>query len=233
MDAVFYPNIYKHEEIFKQEGWHYELESKDAPITYNGVVYNEMKGAFSSPDDVLEREIMNSLFPDTTYGCESGGDPVNIPDLSYEEFLDLRLKDRTIGYIKNLALRHDYRIPYITDSGSTGMLKLTLVQDDDNKGRISVNMLSSVLGKVSVEAKADRESLGMYIVSDTAVSDEGCRLLDDMEESLKEAFGFTDVFVNTTKSSDIPYVTYEAAADSVATDKLYEIAAQIVKLLAG
>ena len=48
MDAVFYPNIYKHEEIFKQEGWHYELESKDAPLTYNGVVYNEMKGAYSS-----------------------------------------------------------------------------------------------------------------------------------------------------------------------------------------
>lgn len=154
-------------------------------------------------------------------------------DVNYEGFLDLRLKDRTIGYIKNLALRHDYRIPYITDSGSTGMLKLTLVQDDDNKGRISVNMLSSVLGKVSVEAKADRESLGMYIVSDTAVSDEGIQLLDDMEESLKEVFGFTNVSVNTTKSSDVPYVTYEAAADSVATDKLYEIAAQIVKLLAG
>lgn len=154
-------------------------------------------------------------------------------DVNYEGFLDLRLKDRTIGYIKNLALRHDYRIPYITDSGSIGMLKLTLVQDDDNKGRISVNMLSSVLGKVSVEAKADRESLGMYIVSDTAVSDEGIQLLDDMEESLKEVFGFTNVSVNTTKSSDVPYVTYEAAADSVATDKLYEIAAQIVKQLAG
>ena len=70
------------------------------------------------------------------------------------------------------------------------MLKLTLVQDDDNKGRISVNMLSSVLGKVSVEAKADRESLGMYIVSDTAVSDEGSQLLEDMEENLKEGPDF-------------------------------------------
>ena len=87
LDAVFYPNIYKKEEIFRQEGWNYHLEKKEGPLKYNGVVYNEMKGAFSSPDDVLEREIMNSLFPDTTYGCESGGDPVNIPDLSYEEFL--------------------------------------------------------------------------------------------------------------------------------------------------
>ena len=88
LDAVFYPNIYKKEEIFRQEGWNYHLEKKEGPLKYNGVVYNEMKGAFSSPDDVLEREIMNSLFPDTTYGCESGGDPVNIPDLTYEEFLD-------------------------------------------------------------------------------------------------------------------------------------------------
>ena len=182
------------------------------------LMYEEMK-------DETEEELQEVL--------SKAGDLDTQIDVNYEEFLDLRLKDRTIGYIKNLALRHDYRIPYITDSGSTGMLKLTLVQDDDNKGRISVNMLSSVLGKVSVEAKADRESLGMYIVSDTAVSDEGSQLLEDMEESLKEAFGFTNVYVNTTKSSDVPYVTYEAAKDSVATDKLYEIAAQIVKQLAG
>lgn len=182
------------------------------------LMYEEMK-------DETEEELQEVL--------SKAGDLDTQIDVNYEEFLDLRLKDRTIGYIKNLALRHDYRIPYITDSGSTGMLKLTLVQDDDNKGRISVNMLSSVLGKVSVEAKADRESLGMYIVSDTAVSDEGSQLLEDMEESLKEGFGFTNVSVNITKSSDVPYVTYEAAADSVATDKLYEIAAQIVKQLAG
>ena len=92
LDAVFYPNIYSKEEIFRQEGWNYHLDSVDGPLTYNGVVYNEMKGAFSSPDDVLEREIMNSLFPDITYGCESGGDPENIPDLSYEEFLDFHRK---------------------------------------------------------------------------------------------------------------------------------------------
>lgn len=88
MDAVFHPNIYKHEEIFKQEGWHYEMESEDSELTLNGVVYNEMKGAFSSPDDVLQREIFNSLFPDTTYHYESGGDPKVIPSLTYDEFLD-------------------------------------------------------------------------------------------------------------------------------------------------
>lgn len=88
LDAVFHPNIYKYQEIFLQEGWHYELESIDAPITLNGVVYNEMKGAFSSPEGVLDRVILNSLFPDTTYANESGGDPAVIPELTYEQYLD-------------------------------------------------------------------------------------------------------------------------------------------------
>lgn len=88
LDAVFYPNIYSHEEIFRQEGWHYELNDKDDELTVNGVVYNEMKGAFSSPDDVLDRKIFESLFPDTCYGVESGGDPDVIPTLSYDKFLD-------------------------------------------------------------------------------------------------------------------------------------------------
>ncbi len=92
MDAVLHPNIYKQEEIFKQEGWHYELNGKDAPITLNGVVYNEMKGAFSSPEGMLDREILNSLFPDTAYGNESGGDPEFIPDLTYEDYLAFHKK---------------------------------------------------------------------------------------------------------------------------------------------
>lgn len=92
LDAVFYPNIHVQDKIFRQEGWHYEMEDADSDLTINGVVYNEMKGAFSSPDDVLSREIMNSLFPETTYGTESGGDPKNIPDLSYEEFCQFHKK---------------------------------------------------------------------------------------------------------------------------------------------
>ena len=88
MDAVFYPNIYEHDEIFRQEGWSYKLEDVDGPLEYNGVVYNEMKGAFSSPEGVLDRVILNSLFPDTAYANESGGDPEEIPNLTYEQFLD-------------------------------------------------------------------------------------------------------------------------------------------------
>lgn len=92
LDAVFHPNIYREEKIFKQEGWHYELEDADGALTVNGVVYNEMKGAFSSPDDVLYREIMNSLYPHTSYGVESGGDPDVIPELTYGGFLDFHKK---------------------------------------------------------------------------------------------------------------------------------------------
>lgn len=88
LDAVFYPNIYSEEKIFRQEGWHYELEDVDAPLKYNGVVYNEMKGAYSSPDRLLISSITHSLFPDTPYGVESGGDPMDIPSLSYEDYLD-------------------------------------------------------------------------------------------------------------------------------------------------
>ena len=88
MDAVFHPNIYKRDEIFRQEGWSYKLDDVDADLEYNGVVYNEMKGAFSSPEGVLDRVILNSLFPDTSYRNESGGDPEEIPNLSYEQFLD-------------------------------------------------------------------------------------------------------------------------------------------------
>ena len=90
MDAVLFPKITK--ETFMQEGWHYELEGRDAEMVYKGVVFNEMKGVFSNPESVLDRDLSHSLFPDTTYGCESGGDPAAIPDLTYEEFKEFHEK---------------------------------------------------------------------------------------------------------------------------------------------
>lgn len=88
LDAVFNPNITKYEEIFKQEGWHYELTGKDDELKINGVVYNEMKGAYSSPDEVLSSQIYRSLFPDNTYSKDSGGNPEYIPKLTYVAYLD-------------------------------------------------------------------------------------------------------------------------------------------------
>ena len=88
LDAVFHPNIYTRPEILKQEGWHYELDSVEGELKYNGVVYNEMKGVFSSPEQQLMRAIQKSLLKDTTYSNESGGDPDYITDLTQEQFED-------------------------------------------------------------------------------------------------------------------------------------------------
>ena len=92
LDAVFHPNIYKEKKIFMQEGWHYECGSLEDELTYNGVVYNEMKGAYSSADDLLDREVYNGLYPDTAYGVDSGGKPSCIPDLTYENFIAFHKK---------------------------------------------------------------------------------------------------------------------------------------------
>ena len=86
LDAVFYPRVAKDPMIVMQEGWHYELESPEDPLTYKGVVYNEMKGVYSSPDSQLDHHKMKLLYPDTTYGHDSGGYPDNITDLTYENF---------------------------------------------------------------------------------------------------------------------------------------------------
>ncbi len=88
LDAVFFPKIYETPEILMQEGWRYHLEDENDPIEYKGVVYNEMKGAFSSPEEIGFRLIKESLFPDTAYANESGGAPSHIPELTYEAFLD-------------------------------------------------------------------------------------------------------------------------------------------------
>ncbi len=87
LDAVFHPNIYKEQNIFRQEGWHYEMESPEDELTVNGVVYNEMKGAYSVGDSVVERSIQTSLYPDTPYSYDSGGDPEVIPELTWEQYL--------------------------------------------------------------------------------------------------------------------------------------------------
>lgn len=84
LDAVFFPRITR--EIFRQEGWHIEADAAEGPFAYKGVVYNEMKGVYSSPESILAEQSQQSLFPDITYGLDSGGNPEHIPDLTYERF---------------------------------------------------------------------------------------------------------------------------------------------------
>ena len=88
LDAVFYPAVYDEEKIFRQEGWRYDLPNKDAEMTYKGVVYSEMRGAYSSPDRVVYSTLTAELFPDTPYALESGGEPYTIADLEVEDYLD-------------------------------------------------------------------------------------------------------------------------------------------------
>lgn len=92
LDAVFYPAMYEKKEVLMQEGWHYEIESPEEPLRYSGVVFNEMKGATSSPEDLLDTEIFKGLMPDTPYAFESGGNPEKIPDLTQEKFIAFHKK---------------------------------------------------------------------------------------------------------------------------------------------
>ena len=128
LDAVFYPAMRENPQVLMQEGWHYELENADAPLTYSGVVYNEMKGALSAPDDLLGSRIMAALYPNTTYGYESGGDPEAIPALTQEQFLAFHARyyhpsnsyiylygnldiEEKLAYLDRAYLSHFDRIP--------------------------------------------------------------------------------------------------------------------------
>ena len=86
LDAVLHPNCINNEMILQQEGWHYELEKKEDPLTLKGVVYNEMKGVYSSPDSLMNNAAQLALFPNNAYGVDSGGNPDNIPDLTFDQF---------------------------------------------------------------------------------------------------------------------------------------------------
>lgn len=92
LDAVFFPRCVEDFQTFQQEGWHYELNSPSEDISYKGVVFNEMKGVYSQPDNILGRTAQQALFPENTYGVDSGGDPNVIPKLTYEEFKEFHRK---------------------------------------------------------------------------------------------------------------------------------------------
>jgi len=92
LDAVLFPRAASDDRVLAQEGWHYELESAEDPLVYKGVVYNEMKGVYSQPESLLYRLIQSSLFPNNTYSLDSGGDPNNIPDLTFDDFKSFHSK---------------------------------------------------------------------------------------------------------------------------------------------
>lgn len=134
MDSVLHPQIYHREEVFRQEGWRYEMESADSELAINGVVYSEMKGAYSDPETGLEMELYRTLFPDVTYGVESGGDPRYIPDLTYEDFL---------------AFHHTYYSPansYIYLYGDLDMQSMLTYLDEEYLSKYDIIPVDSEIG---------------------------------------------------------------------------------------
>lgn len=182
LDAVFYPRI--SEKTLQQEGWHYELESKDSPLTFKGIVFNEMKGAYSSPENVLSRYTEQYLLPDTPYGYDSGGDPEVIPDLTYEQFKAfhdtfyhpsnariwfygdddpterLRLIDAFITEFDGIEIKADVPLQPRFDAPRTATLGYDAGEDDgsDNRGMVTVSWLLS-------ETQDVEQRLGLSILS--------------------------------------------------------------------
>ena len=219
LDAVFRPNIYKEQNIFRQEGWHYELESLDAPLTINGVGYNEMKGAFSSEDDVMEREIMNSLFPDTCYGVESGGDPDCIPDLTYEQFLEFHstLYHPTNSFIylygnmdvweKLLFIHETYLKDYSKEDARVASLNTEIsLQPAFDKCR-EIFKPYPVMEEDDTE---DRAFLTYNVVTGTSLDAELCYALEILDYALCSAPGapLKQALVDAGIGKDV-YSTYE------------------------
>lgn len=155
LDAVFHPNIYETDKIFRQEGWHYELEDADSDLTLNGVVYSEMKGAFSNTDDVLSREVLNGLFPDTTYSVESGGDPDVIPELTYEDYLDFH---RTYYHPSN---------SYIYLYGNMDMVEKLTWMDEEYLSKYDALTVDSEVGfQKDFGEEKPREIIKKYPITD-------------------------------------------------------------------
>lgn len=169
-DAVFHPNIYSNPFIFQQEGWHYEVDDKDE-LTINGVVYNEMKGVFSNPEDCLFEYVCKSCFPNTCYGVVSGGDPDVIPELTYEQFInfhqtyyhpsnsyiyfygDCDMVERLEWLDKEVLSEYDYltidstigrQEPFDTIKASTYYYNLDDEESLDNKDYLSLNTVVDI-----------------------------------------------------------------------------------------
>lgn len=164
LDAVFHPLITP--EIFQQEGWHYELGDMHGPLTCKGVVYNEMRGVYSSPDSLLHEYSQQLLFPDSTYGLDSGGDPDKIPSLTYEQFKDfhrryyhpsnariwiygdhpeeerLEFLDRYLGDFKQQPPLPNVELQPARELCTTEVRSYAVTEDDGENGcRVTVNWL--------------------------------------------------------------------------------------------
>lgn len=155
LDAVFYPNISKDDRILKQEGWHYEFNKGTGELTYNGIVYNEMKGTYSSPQSILWNTINQSLFKDSSYSFESGGNPENIPELSYDKFIETYKK---------------YYVPSNSSIYLYGKLDIENSLKFINNNYLCKFKKESVDSEIKLQKKYERnvEKIGLYPVAKDA-----------------------------------------------------------------
>ena len=211
-------------EHIMQSGYYNSVFGEDKKDTAKAETFLEKSGdrqALEAAYDDLEEDAAKDL--ETAVAADDNQD--------YETIRDLRMRYREIGLIRNLSQRHDYRIPMVTEEG-VGMIHLTLVQDAKEKGRISVHLNTQELGTVSVEAKVGSDSAELYGISDTS-ADKLSEKLEQAAEELKENNGFKEVEVHCQDIRTVRRVTYDKAAESVASDKLYKAAKTIVYALAG
>lgn len=227
LDAVLHPAIYQRRAIFEQEGWHYELENADAPLTYNGVVFNEMKGVMSDPDNVLYDTLQAALFPDTAYRFESGGLPSAIPDLTYEDFLDNHARHYRLDN-SYITLYGNLNIDRVLEFLDTNYLSTTKASDTT---RTMAGAPNPLLTQAPVEAmdvvvemntSPENACAGLGYVIGTAADHERIIAVDILmdalmgsnEAPLKKALleaGFAgDVFDYMNKSILQPFLLIEA-----------------------
>ena len=174
--------------------------------------------------DELEEAIESSL-------TGTAEDPVD-----YDTFEELRISNRQIRYISNLARRNDYRVPYVKN-GQAGLINLTFVADDNDKGKISIKMNTASWGELSVEAKVTQSDVSMYVKQDSRIvlsEDRSIyKYFQQIEGDLKEQFGYDNVRINCVRVPDVKYTTYEDSGAKIPSDRLYKIASAITGVFFG
>lgn len=192
LDAVFYPRMYEKPEILMQEGWHYEIDSPDAPLQYSGVVYNEMKGATSSPEDLLETELLRRLYPDTAYAFESGGNPEKIPDITQESFTAFHKKyyHPSNSYIFLYGdMDIDGTLAFIDGEYLSHFSRQTV--DSELKKQTKFDAMKRITAEYPVGAEEDTKEK-TYLALGMIVCDAGDRLTRSAMSILTHALFMTD-----------------------------------------
>ncbi len=240
LDAVFYPAMYDTPEVLMQEGWHYEIEKPEDPLQYSGVVYNEMKGALSSPEDLLETRTLQALYPDTTYHAESGGNPEKIPELTQENFIGFHKKyyhpansyiflygdmdiDAKLKFLDEEYLSHFTRIPVESAiqkqplfSGLRRVVSEYPVGAEDSTAEKTFLSLNMIVG----DAEDTLTVMGLYILEHALLRTEAAPL----RQALIDAGIGKDISSSFEPSLRQPYLSIVAQnAEPDRVDRFYEV----------